>query len=171
MLSWRFLLSVLILAGPALPAIAAPDEDILGKAEGYPVGTAKTWFYDEHVRVGSFSHVDQVFPYYTLQKSASPLPLPRAESTPKLGYRFEQQSYTIDDFLARQRVTGLLVIKDGQILAEHYQYDRKDSDRFISHSMAKSITSLAIGIALAEKKIASLDDTIAKYESKLAGSA
>jgi CubicO group peptidase (beta-lactamase class C family) len=65
---------------------------------------------------------------------------------------------------------GLLVIKDGQILAERYQYDRKDSDRFISHSMAKSITSLAIGIALAEKKIASLDDTVAKYEPKLAGS-
>ena len=80
------------------------------------------------------------------------------------------QIYTIDDFLAHQRITGLLVIKDGQILDERYQYDRKDSDRFISHSMAKSITSIAIGIALAEKKIASLDDTIAKYEPKLAGS-
>jgi CubicO group peptidase (beta-lactamase class C family) len=78
--------------------------------------------------------------------------------------------YTIDDFLAHQRITGLLVIKDGKILDERYQYDRKDSDRFISHSMAKSITSIAIGIALAEKKIASLDDTIAKYEPKLAGS-
>ena len=89
---------------------------------------------------------------------------------PQLGYRFEQQRYTIDDFLAHQRITGLLVIKDGKILAERYQYDRKDSDRFISHSMAKSIASLAIGIALAEKKIASLDDTIAKYEPKLAGS-
>lgn len=171
MQSWRLILSLVILGAFCASAIAAPDEDVLGKAEGYPIGTPKNWFYDEHVRVGSFSHVDQVLPhYFTVHKSAAPLPLPKAESAPKLGYRFEQQNYTIDDFLAHQRITGLLVIKDGQILAERYQYDRKDSDRFISHSMAKSITSLAIGIALAEKKITSLDDTIAKYEPKLAGS-
>jgi CubicO group peptidase (beta-lactamase class C family) len=171
MRSWPVAFSILVLTALVSPALAAPDEDILGKAEGYPVGTPKNWFFDEHVRVGSFSHIDQVLPnYFSVQKSTSPLPLPKAESAPKLGYRFEQQDYTIDDFLARQRITGLLVIKDGQILAERYQYDRKDSDRFVSHSMAKSITSLAIGIALAEKKIASLDDTIATYEPKLAGS-
>jgi CubicO group peptidase (beta-lactamase class C family) len=167
-LSRFFSCAVLIALG--VPAIAAPDEDVLGKAVGYPVGTPKNWFYDEHVRVGSFSHIDQILPHYTVHKSAAPLALPKAESAPKLEYRIEGQTYTIDDFLAHQRITGLLVIKDGQILAERYQYDRKDSDRFISHSMAKSITSLAIGIALAEKRIASLDDTIAKYEPKLAGS-
>jgi CubicO group peptidase (beta-lactamase class C family) len=166
----RFAFSLFVLVAFGTPVVAAPDEDILGKAEGYPVGTAKTWFYDEHVRVGSFSHIDDILPYLRVNKSASPLPLPKAASVPPLGYRFEQQSFTIDDFLAHQRITGLLVVKDGQILAERYQYNRKDSDRFISHSMAKSITSLAIGIALAEKKIASLDDTVAKYEPKLAGS-
>src|SRR5262249_45971682 len=170
MLSWRFAFSILVLTALASPATAAPDEDILGKADGYPVGTLQNWFYDEHVRVGSFSHLDDILPSFRMQKSASPLPLPKAACTPKLGYRFNQQTYTIDDFLAHQRITGLLLIKDGKILAERYQYDRKDSDRFISHSMAKSITSLAIGIALAEKKIASLDDTVAEYEPKLAGS-
>jgi len=159
-----------VLIALVAPAAAAPDEDVLGKAEGYPIGTVQNWFYDEHVRVGSFSHLDDILPYLRMQKSASALPLPKAASVPQLGYRFQEQSYTVDDFLAHQRITGLLVIKDGQILDERYQYDRKDSDRFISHSMAKSITSLAIGIALAEKKIASLDDTIAKYEPKLAGS-
>lgn len=170
MLSWRLFSAILILTPLASPVTAAPDEDILGKAEGYPVGTARTWFYDEHVRVGSFSHMDDILPFFRVKKSTAPLPLPEAASVPKLGYSFDQHKYTIDDFLAHQRITGLLVIKDGQILAERYQYDRKDSDRFISHSMAKSITSLAIGIALAENKIASLDDTVAKYEPKLAGS-
>jgi CubicO group peptidase (beta-lactamase class C family) len=170
MFTWRFAFSIFVLIAFAPPVVAAPDEDILGKAEGYPVGTVKNWFYDEHVRVGSFSHLDDILPYFRMHKSASPAPLPKAANERKLGYRFEQQDYTIDDFLARQRITGLLVIKDGQILTERYQYDRKESDRFISHSMAKSITSLAIGIALAENKIASLDDTVAKYEPKLAGS-
>jgi CubicO group peptidase (beta-lactamase class C family) len=66
-------------------------------------------------------------------------------------------------------VTGLLVIKHGQILAERYQYDRTATDRFVSQSMAKSIVSLAIGMAPAENKIVSLDDTVAKYVPDLAG--
>ncbi|MGH6753959.1 MAG: serine hydrolase domain-containing protein, partial [Bradyrhizobium sp.] len=76
----------------------------------------------------------------------------------------------LDDFLAHQRVTGLLVIKDGAILFERYQYDRKPADRFISHSMAKSIVSLAVGMAVGEGKITSLDDLVSKYVPKLAGS-
>ena len=66
-------------------------------------------------------------------------------------------------------MTGFLLIKDGEVLAERYQYDRKPDNRFVSHSMAKSIVSIAVGMALAEKKIASLDDTIAKYVPELAG--
>jgi CubicO group peptidase (beta-lactamase class C family) len=150
-------------------AAAAPDEDLLGKAAGYPLGTRASWFYDESARVGSFSHLDSLLPHYTLKKAASPLQLPPAASEPKLEYRFKNQAYTLDDFLAHQRITGLLVIKDGEVLVERYQYDRKPADRFVSHSMAKSIVSIAIGMALAEGKIASLDDPVSKYVPKLAG--
>jgi CubicO group peptidase (beta-lactamase class C family) len=79
-------------------------------------------------------------------------------------------SPTLDDFLARQRITGLLLIKNGEILIERYQYDRNGANRFDSNSMAKSIVSLAVGLALAEGKIGSLDDAVSKYEPKLAGS-
>jgi CubicO group peptidase (beta-lactamase class C family) len=156
----------------ASPAIAAPDEELLGKAAGYPIGTRRSWFYDESVRVGSFSNLDKVLPYYyTLTKAASPSLLPPSPSELKIEYRFEGQPHTLEDFLDRQRVTGLLVIKDGKILFERYQYDRKPADRFVSHSMAKSLVSIAVGMALAEGKIASLDDTAAKYVPDLAGSA
>jgi CubicO group peptidase (beta-lactamase class C family) len=155
----------------AFPAFAAPDEELLGKAKGYPVGTRANWFFDEGVRVGSFSHLDEILPHYTLNKAQSPLPLAKAATEVKLGYRFENQAWTLEDFLAHQRVTGLLVIKDGAVLFERYQYDRKPADRFISHSMAKSIVSLGVGMAVAEGKIASLDDLVSKYVPKLAGSA
>jgi CubicO group peptidase (beta-lactamase class C family) len=155
----------------ASSAAAAPDEDLLGKASGYPVGKRGSWYFDESVRVGSFSHLDSLLPHYTLKKAASALPLPVAADELKLEYRFENQPHTLDDFLNRQRITGLLVIKDGEILLERYQYDRKPTDRFVSHSMAKSIVSIAIGMALSEGKIASLDDPVSKYEPKLAGSA
>jgi hypothetical protein len=156
------------LFAPALPAAAAPDEAQLGKAAGYPIGTRGNWFYDESVRVGSFSNLDKLLPFYTLNKAASPLPLGAAARVPNFEYRFESQTHPLDDFLARQRVTGLLLIKDGEILVERYQYDRKPADRFVSHSMAKSIVSIAIGMALAEGKIASLDDAVSKYVPKLA---
>jgi CubicO group peptidase (beta-lactamase class C family) len=154
----------------AFPAVAAPDEDLLGKARGYPLGTRANWFYDESVRVGSFSHLDQILPHYTLKKPASPLRLAAASGDATLGYSFENKAWTLEDFLAHQRITGLLVIKDGAILFERYQYDRKPSDRLISHSMAKSIVSLAVSMAVAEGKIASLDDLVSKYVPKLAGS-
>jgi CubicO group peptidase (beta-lactamase class C family) len=165
----RILLSCAVLGAWAFPAFAAPDEELLGKAAGYPIGTRANWFYDERVRVGSFSHVDRILPHYTLTKSSTPLQLPAAAAPPQIGYRFENRNYSLDDFLAHQRVTGFLLIRDGEVLAERYQYDRKADHRFVSHSMAKSIVSLAVGIALAEKKIASLDDTIAKYVPDLAG--
>ena len=166
----RILIRCAALLALTLPAAAAPDEELLGKAAGYPVGAPANWFYEESVRVGSFSRLDRILPHYTLERAASPLPLPKAASEPGIEYRFEQQTCTIDQFLARQRVTGLLLIRDGEILVERYQYDRSAANRFLSHSMAKSIVSLAVGMALAEGKIASLDDTVAKYVPRLAGS-
>ena len=165
----RILLACAVLVALILPVRAAPDEEVLGKGAGYPVGSPTNWFYDERVRVGSFSHLDDILPYYTLNKPAVPRALRRTSTAAKIEYRFEQQGLTLDDFLNRQRVTGFLLIKDGEVLAERYQYDRKPDDRFVSHSMAKSIVSLAVGLALAEKKIASLDDTIARYVPELAG--
>jgi CubicO group peptidase (beta-lactamase class C family) len=166
----HILLPCVALVAMALSASAAPDEEQLGRAAGYPIGTPANWFFDESVRVGSFSNLDKLLPYYTLGKAVTPLPLPAVASEPKIEYRFENRTCTLDDFLARQRITGLLVIKDGEVLLERYQYDRKPADRFVSHSMAKSIVSIAVGMALAEGKITSLDDTVARYAPALAGS-
>ena len=64
---------------------------------------------------------------------------------------------------------GLMIIKDGVVQVERYQYERQPSHRFLSNSMAKSIISLAIGIALQEGKIKSLDDRANMYAPKLEG--
>src|SRR6185437_2045390 len=130
MRSGKILALSLAIAALAFPAIAAPDEQQLGKAAGYPIGTRGSWFYDESVRVGSFSNLDKLLAHHTLAKSVSPFPLPAATTVPKIEYRFENATYTPEDFLAHQRVTGLLLIKDGEILFERYQYDRSAVNRF-----------------------------------------
>jgi CubicO group peptidase (beta-lactamase class C family) len=153
------------------PTQAAPDEELLGKSAGYPLGTRENWFFDERVRVGSFSHLDELLPHNTLKKAATPRPLPKAADAPDIRYRFEDKDYSLDDFLAHQRVTGFMLIRNGEVIAERYQYDRTAPTRFVSHSMAKSIVAIAVGMALSEGKIASLDDKVAKYVPQLAGHA
>jgi len=157
-------------------AAAAPDEEKLGKNSGYPVGTAGNWYYDESVRVGSFTHQAEIPGLFRagkphlLQASQNVMRLRTAERAPD--YRWdlaETRGLTVDDYLARQRIMGLLIVKDGVIQVERYQYARKPSDLFTSQSMAKSITALAIGYALDEGKIASLDDSAERYAPALRG--
>lgn len=156
-------------------AAAAPDEDKLGKALGYPAGTAKTWFFDESVRVGSFTAQAEIPGIYggkpnVLAASSVPMPLSRREQAPSFRWKLDRdKALTVDDYLARQRIMGLLIIKDGVIQLERYQYDRTPEQRFVSQSMAKSIVSLAVGIAQHEGKIASLDERADKYAPGLAG--
>ena len=165
----------------ALPAGAgavrrnAPDQDLLGRAAGYPVGVARNWYYDEAVRVGSFSHQGEIPGLFnggvnTLAPASQPMILPVAPSEPDYRWHLpDARGLGVDDLLARQRVMGLMIVKDGVIQLERYQYERKAADRFTSQSMAKSITALALGIALQEGRIASLDDPASRYASGLAG--
>src|SRR5580658_6589466 len=81
--------------------VGAPDEELLGKSKGYPIGVPTTWFYDEAVRVGSFSHLDEIFKHHVLARSPSPLPL-EAAPAPSFTYRFENQECSIEDYLRRQ---------------------------------------------------------------------
>ena len=168
--------ALLTLSALACAIYAAPDEELLGKAKGYPIGTRSNWFYDESVRVGSFSNLDKISPHNVLSvlpRTQPVLELPRATDAAAFAstfsYPFEGKQYSIDDYLQHQRVTGLLIIKDGKLLVERYQYDRTPTHRLVSQSMAKSIVSLAIGMALQEGKIRSLDDTVATYVPQLKG--
>ena len=151
-------------------ASAEPDEDLLGKPQGYPLGTSTTWYQNPN-RVGAWSALDRV-PGVRVSRvaaSAEPVALPRMVNPPAVTWRFRNLSYTLAEYLERQRTTGLLVLKDGQIVAEHYGYGRKDDARFISFSMAKSVTSLLVGVAQAKGAIASLDDPAQRYAKELAG--
>lgn len=173
--------AALVLALAATATCAAPDEDRLGRAQGYPVGTPENWFFDESVRIGSFSNLDQVRFRTTslapLRAASAPMPLPRAAAAERFArdLRWREaardggRSLTIDDYLARQRVMALLVIKDGEVLVERYQYERTPAHRFVSHSMAKTIAALAFAFALQEGRITSLDVRADRLAPELAG--
>ena len=151
---------------------AEPDEDALGKSQGYPVGGPPTW-YTTPYRVGSWSATGPASACRCAPWRAGTdvMPLPDAAAPPAIRYRWRNIGYTLDDYLERRRVTGLLILKNGEIVAERYRYARTPEARFLSFSMAKSVTSLLVGIALDKGLIASLDDPAARYVKDLEGSA
>lgn len=160
----------------ALQASAAPDEERLGRNQGYPVGQASNWFTSELLRVGSFTHQAEISGVMNggvseLAPSGEMLALARNPREPAYRWHIDAlRNLSVEDYLARQRVMGVLVIKDGAVQLERYQYRRSAQDRFLSHSIAKSLVSLAIGLALQDGHIKSLDDPAERYASRLAGS-
>jgi CubicO group peptidase (beta-lactamase class C family) len=154
-------------------AAAAPDEDALGKARAYPVPSFGPNFslFDETHKVGIFSHMDEIlWPRSVKSGAASLLPSIAAQAL-AISYPFDGKTFTLEDFLARQRITGLLVIKDGAIVIERYQYERTAEMKLASFSIAKTVTALLVGVALRDGLIASLDDPAEKYAPSLKGSA
>ena len=159
----------------SLSAHAEPEEAALCKAQGYPVGTASTWFTDVCTRVGSFSHQGEIWGIFggranILQPSSQVFALAKVDTEPAFRWAIEtQKGLSVDDYLQRQPVMALLVIKDGTIQVERYQYARTAEHRFLSNSMAKTIASMAIGLALREGRIKSLDERADQYAPTLAG--
>lgn len=151
------------LAGLGTAARAAPDEEELGKAAGYPAAPRLAQAYEERYRVGSFSAMDSLAPHCTLAPAAQALPLKKAAVEPPFSYRFRGQTLTLDDYMQRQRVTALLVLKDGELVAERYNYGRNASMRMLSNSMAKTVTALALMKAREEGLIESFDDSAERY--------
>lgn len=160
------IVSILTLAGQAL---AAPDEEALGKSAGYPKGSLQN-AADDRNKIGNFSAMDEVAPSSKVARGGDVWPL-GSGVMPAVQYNYKGSSYSLEDYLNRNRVTSFLVMKEGKILFERYQYDRRPEHRFISWSMAKSITALLVGIAQEKGLIRSLDDKAEVYAPELKGSA
>ncbi|MDB6001724.1 MAG: serine hydrolase [Rhizobacter sp.] len=148
-------------------AHGAPDEDVLGKADGYPAGHTVREAYQQRFLVGSFSAMDSLGPSCSVAPSAHPLPLKAASAETEFRYRFRGRTLTLDDYMQRQRATAVLVLKDGEIVAERYNYGRTPAMRMLSNSMAKTVTALALTKALEEGLIHSFDDTADTYVPEL----
>src|SRR5262245_36347021 len=149
-------------AGPRFRA-DGPNADAFGQKEGYPSCKGLEYVDQLRCRVGAFSHYDTLFPARTITAPKQPVPLARAASEPVIRYGFAGLELTLDDYLNRQPVTGLLIAKDNTILVERYQYGRTDTDRLTSFSMAKTMLSLLIGIAAEDGAIRSVDDLAESY--------
>jgi len=101
-------------------ATGGPDADELGAGTDYPKGDRAT-FSGIGSLVGSHSHLDEIFPARLIRKAPTPSRLVRV-AEPRITWRFQGVDLTLDDYLARNPTTGLLIARGDTILVERYQY-------------------------------------------------
>ena len=154
------------------PVLAQPAGD-WGGPQGYPMGWGPAgqvprWEAYPAYRAGNYSGgFETMFRHHLIAAPAQASPL---QVTPvAVNYRWGLVRRGVQDYLDQWPVTGLLIARQGRILAEHYRFGRDATQRLTSWSMAKSVTSLLVGIALDQGLIRSLDDLPQDYVPELQG--
>lgn len=127
-------------------------------------------FPDKAVR--TYSNTDKIFPTRAIKAGRKPYPLPMSDSALKaLSFSSDGKTYDLPDYVALNRVVGLLILKDGKIVFEHYDFGFTPKARWMSMSIAKSFVSTMVGAAIKDGFIASINDPVTRYLPQLVGSA
>jgi CubicO group peptidase (beta-lactamase class C family) len=143
------------------------------ETEGWRTPTmidARAHMFHTELSFLTFQHLDKMFASRTVEASGEVWELPVELTEIEGEFDLEGEKVSFDEFLEGSRTSGLLVIRDGKIVAEHYRNNMDENTRHIAYSMSKSIVATLIGIALAEGKIASIDDKVTDYLPEMEGS-
>ncbi len=168
----RAILAVLLLASPVAAQTfsdTGPDAADYGAQDGYPGVSPPGEFRNPRYLVGRLSNSDTLTRTLLVARAGPVWAFKRAAEPIEFDYRFRGEPRSLALYLASHPTTGLLVLKDDTILFEAYQYGRTDRQKFLSQSMAKTVTAMLVGIAVEEGKIGSIDDLVATYVPGLKG--
>ena len=142
---------------------------------GESIGTVRQ-MYDgrltPELAAQTFRNIDRLFPSRVIAhgRNVSPLPLSTTQIA-TMSCTSAGRTVDLDEYMRLNRVSGMLVLDHGRIALERYALGSGPQTRWMSMSMAKSITSTLIAIALRDGKIHSLDDVVTTYVPALKGSA
>jgi len=151
---WQ-LLGVLCLAATAA---SAEDHPIGGKADVLLDG----------FRRGSFTQMHQIYPSRIVHRGGSIQSLSYApRQLDSISYNHNGNQYLLQDYFDRASVMGFIVLKAGEVVHESYHQGTTPRDRFVSWSMAKSVVSTLLGLAVADGHVNSPDDYAVKYVPQL----
>lgn len=166
---------IFFIAMLALASIETAGAQTAYPHEAEPIGTVRQ-IYDgalmPDLQVNTFRNIHRLFATRAVRRGANVYPLPRSE-TPltELSFRSQGKPYDLFDYVSLNRVGGLLVIKDGEIVYETYQLGNTEATRWMSMSVVKSMTATLVGAAIRDGYINSIDDLVVDYVTDLKGSA
>ena len=157
----------MLFAAAAAALIAGPSLAQTPIKPGTP--SILTWQGD--FQATGYRTIEKIYKTHTIKRGAKVHPLPKAARQIASTWSYDGKDWTIDSYMAANRVSGLLVIKDGKVLLEKYGLGRKPTDRWTSFSVAKSVTSTLVGAAIKDGKIKGLNAPVVDYIPELKGSA
>ena len=135
-----------------------------------PATSSLFWTQDE--RIVGFRNFDVIYTTRAIDHGSDFLPLHSAPADfSEVAYQVSGEAFSVDDHLERHFVAGLLVVKGDRILLERYRLGHDETSRWVSYSVAKSVTSMLVGAAIADGYIESLDEPVTDYLPRLRGSA
>lgn len=140
-----------------------------------PLATARDVYSGKvfpNLQISTFRNIDRLFPSRIVKRRGEVREIPE-HAAPITDIQFESGGTAFDlyDYVSRNRVAALLILKDGEVALEQYEFDLGRTSRWMSMSMAKSVSSTLVGVAIAEGAIGSVDDPLTEYLSELEGSA
>ncbi len=86
-------------------------------------------------------------------------------------YQINGQQFNLQDYVKRQNVSGMLVLKNGKVAWKYLAQGNTDTTLWTSRSVGKAVVSVLVGAAVKEGKIHSMDDLVTQYEPDLKGTA
>jgi CubicO group peptidase (beta-lactamase class C family) len=152
---------------PASPPLYPHEQESIGTVRQSYDGALSP-----ELAIHTFRNIHRLFPSRVIRHGGTPRRLPIApQSLGAITFRDGDSTRTLDDYVRLNRVAGLLVLKDGAVALERYEFGNTPATRWMSMSVAKSITATLVGAALHDGSIRSLDDSVTRYVPRLAGSA
>ena len=97
--------------------------------------------------------------------TAEIIDLPRAETPENVANAMEEffQAAAADSM----DIHSVMIVKDGNVIYSHWQSEGVDSVPHVLHSVSKTFTATAVGLAIAEGKMALTDKVINYFPDKL----
>lgn len=116
-------------------------------------------FWSQQQRDERFPKMHEIFPSHRVARGDRVHELPVGQT---LAPRWQDDT-TLADYMAANHIAGVMVLEDGRIRLEQYAPGVDENILWTSFSVAKSITSLLLGVALDEGHVESLDDPLSDY--------
>ena len=171
----RNILKAIVLCAAAVSGVTATADDQSldqsNDARFMPEPGSSTLFWRDREQIAGFRNMPATAPARVIEAGGSVRELPRQEvDLGEVSLQVEDVNMTVNEYFDRQRVAGLLVVKDGTILYERYGLGNTDETRWVSFSVAKSVVAMLIGAAIQDGYIGSVDESVTDYLPRLKGS-
>ena len=128
-------------------------------------------FWTTAQKVAGFRNLEKLAWTRTIEAGGAAFPLPvKKIDLSDFQFNYEETVITLEDYIRQQNVAGLLIIKDGYIVYERYELGNTAESRWLSWSVAKSVTSLLVGAAIKDGYIESVDEKVSDYLPRLKNS-